>query len=69
MNFRIAYKPHARLQTVNQHGQGNGAGKRGLRSKDFFGREWKTDWARKNPRPIWVEESWQIIFPPAFAPF
>ncbi len=33
MNFRIAYKPRARLQTVNQLGQGSGAGKRGLRSK------------------------------------
>jgi hypothetical protein len=36
MNFRLAYKPRARLQTVNQHGQGNGAGKWGLRSKEFL---------------------------------
>jgi hypothetical protein len=50
MNFRIAYKSRARLQTVNQLGQGNGAGKRGLRSKEILATDenYGNNTARKN---------------------
>jgi hypothetical protein len=50
MNFRLAYKPRARLQTVNQLGQGNGEGKCGLRSKEIFSHRLNTD-EKPNRRP------------------
>jgi hypothetical protein len=36
MNFRLAYKPRGRLQTVNQLGRGNGAEKWRGRSKEIL---------------------------------
>jgi len=49
MNFRLAYKPRARLQTVNQLGQRNGARKQGLRSNKTPG---ETESAMKSAQQI-----------------
>ena len=53
MNFRLAYKPRARLPTVNQLGQGNGAEKWGLRSKEILAAAGRNEAKRRGMEHGW----------------